>query len=281
MSKTGGTTTSRSISGPPPFQAPYINELLGESQRLYREHTPSFYPGSTVADFSPSEKRAFSMWGDYYFPQVSDLADSATRGFKFGTETAINPESNPYLMPAIEASTGNIFRELSERALPNIRAGYTQGGSFGGSRQALSEALATELATKAALESRNALLGGAYGQGLQTFGQTMAQAPMVAGLRMLPMEVFSAIGGQERAMEQANINESIARHEYGQNLPYNRLIEYGNVLRYPYGGYGESESIAPEFGRPEQLTAGILASLPALMQLFNVLGLGRPGGLGR
>lgn len=272
MSKSGGTTRSIAQSGPPSFQQPHVNNLFSEAQRLYNSPGPSFYPGSTVAGFAPAEQEASRFFQGSAAPRTDELGNLGMDAFKFGTKTALDPGNNPFLQSSISAATRPIFDHLTESVLPNIRGGYVASGTYGGSRQGIAEGLATSRASRDAMDIGAQMSSNAYNTGLQTFQNTLGQLGNVQQAQLLPGQILSSVGAQERDMSQAQIDEQIARHTYNQNLPYTKLTEYGNLISRPFGGTSESTVISPETGSATQIAGSVSALLPLLGQLFRMIG---------
>lgn len=189
--------------------------------------------------------------------------------------------SDPIITNAINAAMQPAFRNLTESVLPNIRNEFAGSGGYGGTRQSLAEAQAAERTTRGAQETgaqmMNAQLSQAFNNQLEAAGMGqrfdlaeadrmqrgnlgmmgalgqlygegqrggLQAAGMGAGLTAgmtAPGEILGAVGGQQRTMEQANIDDAIKKWNYEQNLPYQKLQEYANMIKGPFGGVSESE----------------------------------------
>lgn len=272
MSKSGGTTRSLASSGPPSFQQPHINTLMSEANRLYQSPGPTFFPGSTVAGFAPAELEASRFLQGSAAPRTDEIGNLGLDAFKFGTKTALDVDNNPYLQKSITAATRPIFDQLTESVLPTYRRGFEAGGSYGGSRQGIAEGLALSRATRDAMDVGAQMSNAAYNTGLGTFASTLNQLGNVQQAQVMPGQILSAVGAQERDMAQAQIDEQIARHTYEQNLPYTKLTEFGNLISRPFGGTSESTVVSPETGRVEQIAGSVSALLPLIGQLLRVIG---------
>jgi hypothetical protein len=192
-----------------------------------------------------------------------------------------NISSNPIVTKAIDAAMQPAFRNLTEQVLPNIRNEFAASGGYGGTRQSLAEGQAAERTTRGAQEvgaqMMNAQLSQAFNNQLEAaglgqrfdlaeadrmqrgnlgmmgaLGQLYGEgqrgglqaAGMGAGLTAgmtAPGEILGAVGGQQRTMEQANIDDAIKKWNYEQNLPYQKLQEYANMIKGPFGGVSSSE----------------------------------------
>jgi len=86
----------------------------------------------------------------------------------------------------------------------------------------------------------------------------------------LPVDLLSGVGGQNRAFGQAGIDEAIQRFNFQQNVPFQALHEFSNLVTAPLGSTVTSESRLPERGTPEQITGAIATLLPLLSRLFGL-----------
>jgi hypothetical protein len=270
MSKSGGTTRQIAATGPPGFQRPLIEKFLGEADKLYSGPAPTFFPGSTVAGFNPAETQGRQMVAGAV-PQLQQTAGVAS-GSLNTLQAAQDPQNNPFLKATTDAAIRPVFEHLTEMVLPNIRGGFGAAGGFGGSRQSLAESLATKNATRQAFDATSQIGSNAYGQGLNAAQSAIQLAPNVQAAQIAPGEVLAGTGAQERALEQARIDEQIARHQYNQNLPYTRLAEFGNMISRPYGGESASQVISPETGKLEQIIGAGSSLIPLIGQLLAAFG---------
>ncbi len=268
--KGGGTTRSLSASGPPEFQFPYISKGLEEANRLYSSPGPQIYPFSTVAPFTAPEQQGQQSAMTAAGGALPQLAQGTMNAFNFGTTTALDPNSNPYFKSAVNAAIEPVFQQLTQQVLPNVRNSFVGAGGYGGTRQSLAEALAVDAATKSALNTTAQMGNQAYGQGLQTMLGTLGMAPTVGQAQLAPAATMSAVGGQQRELENARLMEEASKYMYNQNLPYNKLMEFMNIVARPYGGQAASTVEAPPVGTPEQIASMGLGLLPFITQLWKI-----------
>lgn len=271
MSKAGGTTRSVAETAPPSFQSPYINKGLGEAQRLYDTGGPQYYSGSVVSPLNPWEQSSREITDANATGSMAQLAGKALENYDFGTKGVLDVGRNPFLADAAEAMVRPVMQQLTEGVLPNIRNEFANAGTYGSTKQSLAEAQASERATRAALDATSQLYANAYGQGLNTFSNTMGQMPAVMQGIQAPAQAISQIGQQERSLEQARLQEQAAREMYQNNLPFQNLVEYMNTISRPYGGTSTSQTIAPQTGTAEQLLGGGLTLLPLIGQLYSII----------
>lgn len=273
MSKSGGTARSVSTSQPSSYQLPYLQDMLSEAQRLYQTGGPQYYPDSTVAQFAPAENLARNYLQDFASNRASQQAEGAENALQRTLSGEfINVAENPYVQQVVQNSVRPAVEQLTREVLPSIRSSFINTGGFGGSKQGIAEGMAIQGAQQALADSAANTNLAAYGQGLQSYMQGLNLAPSIQNMGMLPGDILQAVGGQERAMDQANLNDLIARWQYGQNLPYNTLADYSNLLtRTSLGGQAESTTITPETGTATQIASTAATLYPILISLLRGL----------
>ena len=104
-------------------------------------------------------------------------------------------------------------------------------------------------------------LGNLFGEG-QRAGLSAAQlSPTLTAGMTAPGEILGAVGGQQRGMEQANIDEAMRKYNYEQQLPFMKLAEFANQTRGPFGGVLSSEVQAnPSSSQQAAQTLGLILS---------------------
>lgn len=268
----GGTTTTGSKTQPPAFQMPYIEQLFSEAKNLYGSPGPTFFPGSTVAGFTPAQREGQQSLLDFSTGYGQNAANAALSGLQFGLGNFLDVNKNPYLPGYVEAATRPITQSLTESILPSLRSTFDTSGGLDSTRRALAEGQAARAGTQAIGDVTTNILSNAYQSGLAAYGQLLGLAPSIQAMGAVPGETQRNVGAEQRALNQQQINEAIARHEFEQNLPYAKLTEYANLVRSPLGAEGASEVVAPELGTPEQIASLVTTLLPLIGQLTSIFG---------
>ena len=232
-----------------------------------------FFPGQTFAGFDPLQTQAQDLQaqrglaGSPLNQGAQDLAQQ-TLGGQF-----LSPGSNPNLQGAIDASTRPIFEQLQQRTLPGITSQFAAGsGRFGGEGQAQREVTqhATERASQQASDQAARLAMGAYGQERELQQQAMFGAPQLAQQDYADIARVGAVGDVRQGQQQRGIQDQMARHQFGQEEPYNALMRQMGLI----------QGTAPIFGMGQQTTSGS-GSNPIMGALGGLsTGAGIVGGLG-
>lgn len=274
MSKQAGTTKNVSQTGPLAMQSPYLAGMLQSAHNLYMDETrPAYFPGSTVAPLAEAEGQARNYLSQYASQIAAPMAERTQQSL----ERAIGGEymdaaNNPYVQQMVKASTGDVSQDLLQRVLPAIKGGAIRAGQLGGSRQGIAEGLAIGEAARGAQRTAADINFGAYNTGLNAMMQGFNLAPTVQSMGYTPADMLQAVGGQERAYDQAQINEQIARWQHEQNLPYVKLAEYANIVRSPMGGQTVTETQYPQTSSGAQIAGGAMTLVPVILQIGKALG---------
>ena len=253
----GGGKSSSTTQTTEPWEGQKFPLELGmkEAVDLYANYRPEFYEGATVAPFTQPQLASQQYLQDYA-QSVQPLigAGQQTAGFLAGGG-AMDVANNPYITDVADVMTGQISDRLMRDVLPSIRSQYRPGQAFGGSRENLAVGRAVEGATEEMGDALRQLYGGAYGQGLQATGQAMQQLPMMAQLGAYPAQLLEDVGAQQRAYEQALIEQDMAHHAFDMEQPYDRL---NRLMAVAGGGTYGGQKTVPTAGSQTNPFAGAL-----------------------
>ncbi|MCX8140036.1 MAG: hypothetical protein N3E46_10160 [Gemmataceae bacterium] len=167
-----------------------------------------------------------------------------------------------------DAITRRVNQAVTEQWLPNVRSGAIASGTLGGSRQALAEGMIGREASRELADRLAQLYGEQYQRNIGTMLSTMQLAPTAIRAALEPGMVLAAIGEQQRQLEQAKIDEAVQRWAYEQQLPYQKLAEYYNIISRPFGSVGQS-AVTAEGGGGGQTAGGIMALLGLLLRYLG------------
>ena len=171
----------------------------------------------------------------------------------------------------VKASTEPIIQTLRESVLPDIRQASVSVGQRGGTREGLAEAQAVERAARAAQQTAANIYGNAYGQGLSATLSGLGMMPMMQESLFSPATWLGSVGEAQRGMEQARINEAIARHAHEQSLPWQTLSEYANLISGPMGGVSTTEVTGTPPDKVSQIFGGASVLIGLLPRIFDIL----------
>jgi len=264
MSKGGGgseTTTAEPWAG----AQPYITKGFQEASGIYDQFSPKFYSGQTQSGFSPDQLTAQAGVRDFATKGAASIMNPALSAYQYGTSNqAIDVANNPYVQGMAQQAAKDAYGQLNP-ALAGIRQGAIQSGGFGGGRQGIAEGNALSGAADAANSAAANIYGQAYGQGLQHQQSTLGQTGSIMDAGFQPYTQLGQAGQDQQAREQRLIEDAKAKHEFEQNLPYNRLNQYTSALSGAGGLMGNAgTSTAPGTSRLGQM--GQIAQMAALFK---------------
>lgn len=216
-------------------QVPYLQQIFSQAQNLYEGQGPQYFPGQTVAQTTPLQSQGRNLMRNYATNGMTDLAQNTQAANQFALYDILFPQSNPALAAYQQSATLPLYQGLTEETLPAIRSGAVGAGQYGGSRQGIAEGLAAGRTAQAAANVQANIANQGYLQGLEAQGRAMAMAPQTAQFGLMPGQTLEAIGAARQQQNQANINADMARWNWEQNLPYERLREYYGLVSGPFG----------------------------------------------
>jgi hypothetical protein len=248
----GSKTTTVEKSEPWSEQAPYLKEVFGQAQALYRSNKPKHFAGSTVAGLSPETEAALRM-----------QANRARAGSPLGT-AAVNElqatlrgdylgQANPYF--------AQMAQRVADTVTPQVNSQFAAAGRYGSGAQsgALGQALAHEIG---ALAYQNHADERANQQ------RALALAPELAQQDYADIDRLAAAGAQRDRLAQAQLDDRINRFNFEQQLPFNKLAQYQDLISGNYGGTRTATQRTSSSMGPLDAISGGLGLLGQFLRLF-------------
>lgn len=278
----GGSSPSHTSQTTKVELSPEQKQIFGIAfpyAQKYAETPLQQFQGSGVVGFDPHEISAQQELLNTTKPTMSALSDNA-----IGTHQILNNDvlgnvgfqldvaNNPYLKAAADSMMAGMNKNLTEQQLPAVRSGATQssgmysgassksgiaeGQAIAGTNTAISDAI-----TKAMLSQYNTGMGNLAGaaklnlEALPTLQASTLKAPSIE----------AAVGGQNRALEQAKLDEQIRNFYTGQSLPFLQAQELMGLISGMPGGQTVSNATGsvPQ-ANPVMQGIGLLAALMML-----------------
>lgn len=233
-SKSPATTTQETTTKLSPQQQQIMDTALPYAQQ-YASTPIQQYQGSGIAPLNATEQAAGSQ-ALAAAQTGGDLASAAASSQKMLLDPnfMLNPQSNPFLQQAAQDSADMTRRQLTESELPSLRTGATMAGgaySGGSTKAGIAEGLATGRTNDAISRNATSMMFDAYKTGLQGMQGAVMGNDKVQAQQLFQPEVTSAVGGQQRAVEQAQLDEAIKRFYTGQSLPFIQAQELMSLLQ--------------------------------------------------
>lgn len=274
--KTDPTVTSSTTTKLSPEQQGVFSAAMPSIQQYANQPLPTL-PTSTVAGFTPNETTGQNLALGAAAPG-GQLAGQSANALGFLLNPSIlSPDSNPYLKASGDAIQGNMTDNLLNRVLPGIRSGASMTGgpySGGASKEGISTGLAVKDTAKQSGDALTNLYSGAYGQGLQTMLGANAQVPGSQAAQLFPSSVYSAVGADQRAMNQANLDSTNSLAQLQQMLPFLKAQDLMSLIQGMPGGTAVSKTTgsAPPGASPVSGALGGAASGAAIGSVIPGVG---------
>lgn len=214
-----------------------------QAANLYNTGGPAYYPGNTVAPFSPLQEEYFT--GVQNAAANGDPNANAGANFVQGQLAGeyANPASNPYLQSTFANAADAVQNQLG-----------TEFAGAGRNPQASIGAQADQMNQLA-----NDIYGGQYDEGMNQMMQAAQLAPAYNSMDLQNLANLGAAGSQLQEQSQNMINANQNLYDYYAQLPYTNLGTYmGTVNSLAHGG--SDSATTPYFG-PSKATQAVSTGL--------------------
>jgi len=227
----GGGGTQTQTQDIAPWLKEYVTYGLGEAKNLYQGTTPTYYPGQTYVDPSTQTTSAIdlatkrAMAGS---PLTSGAIEQQT-----GTVGGQYLGANPYLEAALRPGQESAIRAYNQ-AIGGTRSQASQAGRYGSGAQTQLEGLSQQnLANALANQAGQAAYQNyATERGLQQ--QSALAAPQLAQSQYNDINQLLQAGQLGEQYKQTALESDIARYNFEQQKPYEKLSAYlGSVYGAP------------------------------------------------
>ena len=248
MGGSSGSDTTKTTQKSEPWaaQSPYLKYGMDEATRLYQQAGPQYYPGSTVAPFSPAQQQAQALGQARALGGNQTMKDA--QGYAQDVLKGNYLNSNPY--------QDAVFQNVQQKVMPAVNSQFMGAGRYGSDLHA-------DTQTRALTEAYSPYASQQYQQGLDRMDQMAGMAPQFASNDWTDINALSNIGGQQQQLGQQELQDAVDRWQYYQQLPYNKLGQYQNNIGGNYGGTTVGKTSTPQPSMWQQVAgagAGLLGS---------------------
>lgn len=250
MSSSGGSTgtatsTSTAVSEPWKPQQKYIKKGFESADTLFgmpRE----YFPNSTVTPFSPQTEMALGLTEGRAL-QGSPVNFGAQN---LATDTLAGNylQGNPYLDAMYDRGVGAMTRNFREATLPNIDSEFAGAGRYGSNLWANQKDTAMDTLGRNLEGYATNLYGGNYDQERARQMQAMSMAPTLANQDYVDFNQLMGVGQQVEGKANQYLGDQIARFNFGQSEPDERLARYMSSIGGNYGGITTGTQVQPMYG---------------------------------
>lgn len=284
----GGTQATNTIQNADPWigAQPFIKDVLAQAGTQFRQPLPQFFPQNTVGPQAPetvqSQQMAVSRAAGSPLEQAAQAENMRTvQGQYLGLSPA-QPlwnatmrgdmlNSNPYLDAMFAKAARPVTQQFTDVALPGISSMFSQAGRYGsGAQQTAVQNLADTYG-----RTLGDMSAGIYGQNFanerqmqasaardaqQAFGterlmqqQATGMAPQIAATDWRNIGMLGNVGADRQAQAQSLVNDAVARWDFTQQQPAQRLAEYARLISGAPGGTASNSTSIAQLPPPNRL----------------------------
>jgi hypothetical protein len=220
------TKQAQSVSTSEPWkeQKPHITFGMDQARNIYNKPGPAYFPGSTVAGFSPNQVSA----------QERGIARSTQGNAGMGFAQGYNNDvlQGKYLE---DPNDGMMFNNIRQKVLPGIASQFSGAGRYGSNQhQDTGIRSLTEAYAPYASQMRQ--------YGLGQMDAAANRAPQFAANDYADIQAQADIGGQQQGMAQNELQDAMNRYNYNKDLDANKLAQYMGFIGGNYGGTTTSQT---------------------------------------
>jgi hypothetical protein len=289
----GGSKSTTTRTEPWAEQKPFLETGFKRAEDLYSSGsmTPDFYGTGTRADgskfvkdtitagFAPAQERAQLGALEYLeggpgtrIGEQQIAAEEAQLGLLSGEVDTSRFD------PVADAIRASSMAQLTGNVLPGIRQQITQYNPGGSTRGDIIQANAVAATQEDITNKIASAQFDAYTRAQDRQLGALGRYPSIMGAPLQQYDAMSSIGGQQRAMEQAGIDEAMQRYSYQSQLP---TIGLQNYLAGISGDYGSGVTATGPGGPDPWVTAlagglGMAAGGPMVSAMLS--GMAAPRG---
>lgn len=268
----GSTTSTQQLYSPE--EAAERAKVMREAERIYGQTAgtigASGFPGAVPITPSAQTQQGSQMLQNWATGAGAQQSGQLQNALQFGLRDVLNVQNNPALAGAIQGAVRPITQSYVDPGgvMSQIRTGAGQAGQFGSSRQGIAEGIAAGRYANAIGDVSSRMMSDAYGQGLQTFASTLAQAPELMQAQQQPALAMGAAGAleDELAREQAQY-EADARM-WDLNAEWAPLQNYANIV---FGGSNPATQTQSDVQQSPLQTLGQVGSAGLTMYALYAL----------
>jgi len=254
MSSGGGNQTTTSRTEPYAPAEPYLQDILSEASNIYRSGVGrSFFPGSTVVPFAQQTQEALNLQQAQALEQAQTSPLQAQAAQTYGQFASSPMSSYGQLTPQADYLSG-IREGITSDVLGSVQSQFGGMGRTGTSpmaQQAVARGVTQAYAPIAAqLGSQErgreqAGMESAYGRQLQSAGQLPGMQQAMDMRRRGAIADLGGVGSAYENLAQRQLQDQIARFQFGQQAPMQQLQQYAGLISPIAGGYPTAVNTGP------------------------------------
>lgn len=230
----GGGGNSNTKNAPWEGQQPFLRDMFSAASSQFETSKGSSLPASQV-DPNANIRAGWQGVQDFSRAGGQDIADKAVGGFGdlLGTLDVAN---SPLVQDQITQSNRQVSDDFNRNIMPAISTDALTAGQFGGTRQGVAEGVAASGAANAMSDAATDIMADAFRTGSQNAQFAVSQAPSIWNTGNLQSTTQGAVGQDQAAWEQAQLDDRMAQWFWGQQRPWDNLSNYQGLITGNFGG---------------------------------------------
>jgi hypothetical protein len=231
-------TTNSSPWGP---QQEYLQDIFGQAQDLYNADGPSYYPDSTVVEFSPESQQALQMTQDRAL-SGSPLREEAVNQNLAAVRGDYLSAGNPFLQGAYNQAANVVTDQFNNQVAPGIDSQFAGSGRMGSGLYANARNRAEDTLGRNLTEMGERMSYNNYANERSNQMMAMQTAPGMAMTDYQDASQLANVGAAREGQAQAQLQDRVNRYNYDQNQPWNKLAQYSGLVSGGYGSQGSQST---------------------------------------
>lgn len=238
------TSETNNIGNSPLWYSQYVASLINRSNAIAAEPA-QIYGGQRLAGFTQPQQAA-QQYGQQnataWQPLLADAGAATARGSAAFDPSQLNQFMSPYTEGVVNEIERQGMRNFNEKLMPALRDEFVGSGQFGSTRH-------MDFAGRAARDTNESILGqsalarqGAFTAGMNNYDQWQdralqggtalgALAKDRQALDIGTMGGLSAIGQEQQALDQRNLDLGYEDFQYQRNYPRQTADWLNAVMR--------------------------------------------------
>lgn len=276
------TTIQQGQSAPWTAQQGYLTSGFQQAQQQLNSSKPSYYPDSTVVPYSQPTQQGMQQTQDIangmqmpthaYNEVWSTISGDHQQAPQNWAAQFSNPNAgamNPYTQQDPNAYINQLTNSIGRSVVPGVQGQFAGAGRSGDSpmaQQAMAKGISDALAPYAFNSAENAqgrmfsagqqatqnqydsaqnainLGANQFGQERQNQINAVNQAPGVEAGMYGPSQALMNVGAMQEDLSGRNLQDTIDRFNFGQNIDQQKLADYMSLIQGNYGGTNVSQA---------------------------------------
>lgn len=245
---------------------PFYEDLYAKAQTALSNTNQTPYTGELNAGPTATQRQALDLFKGVASTAGQGAAPTNQLAMDTISGKYMDPNSNPYLKGAVQASIDPVYKMLTRNILPSLQDKSISQGAYGGSGYGVAQGLATSDFDQQALDMASKIYAGNYAQ---ERGYQM-QAPGLFGaanqLALQPAQLLDQAGSQEQSWNQAADDSALQRYNINQAAPWSGLGEFAQILNG--GGFSSVGQTKPGPSPMTSFIQGATGGASILNSLF-------------